>query len=274
MLEQTVTIETRRKTAARRAAIISAAQLGEVSTAELSRRFGVTDSTIRRDLRELASQGAISRTFGGMTLLGQPAELNVPAKARLHPVEKRAIGLAAAAHVDTGDTVILDAGTTVGRLAVALRYADDLTVITGSMNALLALHDAPGVEIIVIGGWLRHTNQGTLGSIAESMLSGMTADKVFLGAEGVHPLRGLSCPTPEQAALKTLMIANSARVFVLADASKLGVASFHHWAPLPPNVTLITDDVPAGFAAEFQCAAGRVIEIAEHVTEDDVDEAS
>lgn len=258
-----MTVETRRKTVARRAAIVAAARLGEVSTAELSRRFGVTDSTIRRDLRELAGQGMISRTFGGITLLGGGVELNVPAKARKHPDQKRAIGIAAVGYVEPGDIVILDAGTTVGRLASELRHAGKLTVVTGSMNALFALHDAADVDLIVIGGRLRHTNQGTLGAMAQRMLSSITADKVFLGAEGVHPTRGLSCPTPAQAALKTLMIEQASQVYLLADSSKLGVTSFHYWTPLPPDVTLITDAVPHEFGVAFQSEPGRIIKIAE-----------
>lgn len=233
--------DTRAKTAARRSAIREATLTGEVSTVALSERFGVTVSTIRRDLQHLAAQGRVARTYGG-TIARSTLELDTSHKARQHPTEKIAIARAAARYVSAGDVILIDAGTTTGQLAHAVREVPGLTVVTGGMNALLALHDAPEVDLIVIGGRLRHVNQGTVGSLAEYGLGFVSADRVFLGAEGLDPELGISCPTLEQATLKTKMIESAREVFVLADHSKIGRRPFNFWARLPKHAHLITDD--------------------------------
>jgi DeoR/GlpR family transcriptional regulator of sugar metabolism len=232
--------ETRAKTAKRRRGILQAALAGDVRTAELSERFGVTESTIRRDLASLAAEGRVARTYGGITVTRSTMELDTSHKARQHPDEKRAIAAAAAGYVRPGDVIIIDAGTTAGELAQAVREVPDLTVVTGGMNALLALHDAPAVELIVIGGRLRQVNQGMVGPIAEHGLSYVTPDGAFLGAEGLDPERGICCPTLEQATLKTRMIEQAREVFVLADHSKLGRRPFSFWAALPDQTHVIT----------------------------------
>lgn len=233
--------DTYARTAARRAAILEAAQSGEVSTAELAERFGVTMSTIRRDVARLAEEGRVSRTYGGITVPTSTLELDTSHKARQHPAEKRQIAQFAARHVRPGDVIIIDAGTTTGRLAQAVREVPELTVVTGGMNALLALHDAPGVDLIVIGGRLRHINQGMVGPLSEYGLGFVSANRVFLGAEGIDPELGISCPTLEQATLKSKMIESAREIYVLADHAKLGRRPFNFWARLPEHATIITD---------------------------------
>jgi DeoR family transcriptional regulator, fructose operon transcriptional repressor len=233
--------DTRAKTDARRAAILEAALAGEVRSAELADRFGVTVSTIRRDVQQLVAEGRVSRTYGGVAIPRTTLELDISHKARQHPSEKRQIASAAAGHVAQGDVIIIDAGTTTGQLAHAVREVPDLTVVTGGMNALLALHDAASVELIVIGGRLRHINQGMVGPLAEYGLGLVSADRVFLGAEGLDPDLGISCPTLEQATLKNRMIETARDVFVLVDHSKIGRRPFNFWAKLPEHAQLITD---------------------------------
>jgi DeoR family transcriptional regulator, fructose operon transcriptional repressor len=256
--------ETYARTAARRAAILDATQGGEVSTAELAERFGVTMSTIRRDVAHLAAEGRLSRTYGGVTTPTSTLELDTSHKARQYPVEKRQIAKAAAQRVLPGDVIIIDAGTTTGRLAQAVREVPELTVVTGGMNALLALHDAHAVDLIVIGGRLRHINQGTVGSFSEYGLSFISADRVFLGAEGLDPDLGISCPTLEQATLKSRMIESAREVFVLVDHSKLARRPFNFWARVPEHATVITD---AKADADVVSAMGRRWKI-EQVGED------
>lgn len=228
------------KTAVRRAAILEAAQAGEVSTAVLSARFGVTESTIRRDLAMLAESGKVARTYGGITMARSAMELDTSRKARHAPLEKQAIARAAAETVSSGDVIVIDAGTTAGQFAWVVRDIPGLTVVTCGMNALLALHDSDDVELIVMGGRLRHVNQGMVGPLAEQGLAYVSADRVYLGAEGLDPVSGISCPTLEQATLKTAMIDRAREVYVLADASKMGRRPFSFWTRLPEHVRIIT----------------------------------
>lgn len=233
--------ETYAKTAARRAAILELARGGEVSIADLAQRFGVTLSTIRRDVAQLAADGRASRTYGGVAVVSA-LELDTSHKARQHPAEKTEIARFAAEKVKPGDVVLLDAGTTTGRLASMLREVPELTVMTGGMNALLALHDAPGVDLIVIGGRLRHVNQGMVGPLAEHGLSHVYADSAFMGAEGLDSGLGIACPTLEQATLKRKMMESARDVYVLVDHSKLERRPFKFWAKVPDGSTVITDE--------------------------------
>lgn len=131
--------------------------------------------------------------------------------------------------------------TTVGALAGRLSTWSGITVITSGLTSLNALADSEGVELIVLGGTVRHVSLGLIGPIAESTLRGVTADAVFLGADGVTADRGLCETTAEQAALKRLMVEQADEVYVLADASKIGRTSGHWWTALDRPWTLVTD---------------------------------
>jgi len=125
---------------------------GSTNVNDLADRFGVSASTIRRDLAVLASSGRLVRTYGGALRSAHGREVSLNAKKRTHWPEKDIIGKIAAAMVKRGDILLLDAGTTVGRLAWHLRQCDGTTVVTNGMSALLELADTPGIDVILLGG--------------------------------------------------------------------------------------------------------------------------
>jgi DeoR/GlpR family transcriptional regulator of sugar metabolism len=242
---------------ARRQQICDLLRIGPVEVGELAARFEVTESTIRRDLAKLTDGGEIIRTYGG-ALAAAPGEQSVYERQLLFRAEKEAIAVAAAAYVRAGQLVLLDAGTTIGLLAERLSHRSGITVATTGLTALNALADAAGVELIALGGAVRHVSLGMIGPLAERALAGMTVDAAFLGADGVMAGRGMCEATAEQAALKQQMVAHSTDVFVLADHSKLGRASAHWWTRLDRRWTLVTDGGAteadlAPFHAEAQC---------------------
>ncbi len=249
----------RRGTARRRDDILREVLAGNGDIAELAARFGISVSTVRRDLQQLAGDGHVHRTYGGAVADGHTAERSLDEKESGNRAQKEAIALAAADRVADGDVILIDAGTTTGRLARALRSRSGLTVITNSTIALRHLADAEGVELIVLGGRVRRPNGAILGPEGEETLRRLTPDVVFLGADGLHARDGLSCPTLEQAHSKELMAERGREVFVLADASKLGLSPFPYHARQTVPWTLITDaGTPAGtvkeFAATLNCA--------------------
>jgi DeoR/GlpR family transcriptional regulator of sugar metabolism len=191
----------------------------------------------------LTEQGAIARTYGGAITTQHAPEQPLDERAAMAVAEKERIAAWAADRIAPGDTVILDAGTTTGRVARRLRAHADLTVITNGLTALTELHDADGVEVILLGGALRHVSQGFVGPLAELALSRLTADKVFLGADGLDARRGICEGSLTQTALKELMAERADEVYALADSSKLGEAPFTAWAPGPLRRpwTLVTD---------------------------------
>ncbi|MDT0267535.1 DeoR/GlpR family DNA-binding transcription regulator [Streptomyces sp. DSM 44915] len=228
----------------RRSAIVDLATFsGLASVEELSRRFGVTPSTIRRDLAKLTAEGRITRTYGGAAPAARHGHVESSLRQRLGEAHeaKRAIGRLAAAQVAPGDALLLDTGSTVGALADELTEAEDVTVTTVSLTVLDALADAEGVTLQCLGGRLRPASQGFVGPLAEAALERISADIVFLGTDGVSATGEICEADLVQTRLKELMIRRGGRVFVLAHGSKIGAAPFHAWLRVPVPWTLVTD---------------------------------
>jgi len=231
-----------RESQARRSEIVRLARSsGLASVEELSSQFGVTPSTIRRDLSQLTSQGLIARTYGGAIALHRQQESSLRQRAMEGFDAKRAIARWAAEQVLPGETILLDAGTTVGAMGDFLRDVPDLVVIAAGLTALEALADADDVRVECIGGTLRHLSQGFIGPLAEATLQRLTFDRAFLGADAVTADLGICEAELVQTRLKEIMIERADEVYVLAHADKLGRRPFHAWAPIPPGATLITD---------------------------------
>ena len=227
----------------RRQAILEMAWTdGRAGVGQLAQRFGVTESTIRRDLALLTSQGQLARTYGGAMAHGTALEASLGQRAREGFRQKQAIAGWAAAQIGPGETVLLDAGTTTGQLAHELRDRDQLTVVTTGLTVLEELADADGVDVLCLGGRLRHISQGLVGPLSEAALERVTADRAFVGADAVTVEHGICEANLEQTRLKEMMMTRADRVYVLADASKLGQRPFHAWARTPPSWTLVTDD--------------------------------
>lgn len=236
------------KTEKRRQTILGIVSGGDANVEAMSRHFGVSESTIRRDLAELALDGRIVRTYGGAALLhGQGNEPSLDERMHLRSGQKDAIARLAARQVQAGDSLILDAGTTTAALARRLAGRGQLHVVTNNISALPTLLREEGIELTVLGGSVRRLSMGTIGPLAELMLGRISVNKVFLGADGLAAGRGLCEATQEQAALKSRMLAQASEIYVLADASKLGYTGQQAWTPLERPWTLITD---AGASAE------------------------
>lgn len=224
----------------RRARLLEALELGEIDVDDLARRFGVSASTVRRDLQHLSGTKAVRRTYGGAILAAGPPETTLDQRLAIDGPQKQAIARAALALVSDGETLILDAGSTVtafGRLLLDRR----LRIITNNLALLPCLARAPGIDLVVLGGSLRATSMGTVGPLAIEALQRMTADRTVTSADGVVAGRGLCEASLDQVALKSAMMAQSQETIVLANAGKLGRAEQMAWAPLPRRWTLVTD---------------------------------
>jgi DeoR/GlpR family transcriptional regulator of sugar metabolism len=245
----------------RRERLLALVTQGNNRADALAAELGVTVSTIRRDLGRLVSEGRVVRTYGGAVTGLQPvSEPALAERARLNRAAKEAIGRLAATLVADDQTLLLDAGTTVARLAAALRGKSGLTVVTSGLSAAEELEPVPGVELYLLGGRVRRISHGLVGPLAEAALRRISADLVFLGADGLHPRRGICEATLEQTHLKELMASAADRVVVLADASKLGATPFEAWAPLETPWTLVTDSsAPPAVLEQFRSAGATVL---------------
>ncbi|HSZ40823.1 MAG TPA: DeoR/GlpR family DNA-binding transcription regulator [Trebonia sp.] len=229
---------------------------GLVNVEQLAESFDVTPSTIRRDLSLLTERGELARTYGGAIATYQGREPSLGERTLMAPTQKEHIARLAAGFVADGETLILDAGTTTGRLAHRLRGRERLTVITNGITTLTELAGAEDVNVICLGGDLRHISHGFVGPLAELSLARLTADRAFLGADGLDARFGICEASPVQTRLKELMMDHADHVYVLADSSKLGTAPFDAWAPIERAWTLITDSD----ATEEQLAPFRALD--------------
>jgi DeoR/GlpR family transcriptional regulator of sugar metabolism len=243
----------------RRNQLLAALDAGEIDVDDLARRFDVSASTVRRDLQRLSKDNAVRRTYGGAILTGHPAETTLDQRLAVNGAQKRAIATAAVNLIEDGETLILDAGSTVtafGKLLLQRR----LRIITNNLALLPFLARAPGIELFVLGGALRETSMSTGGPLASEALRRMSADRAIMSADGVVMGRGLCEADLDQVALKSLMMEQSRETIVLADASKLGRAHQVAWAPLPSCWTLVTDAEASGEQQRLLGQAGaRVI---------------
>jgi DeoR/GlpR family transcriptional regulator of sugar metabolism len=239
--------------------LLEAVQAGEVVVEDLAERFGVSASTIRRDLQQLATTKAVTRTYGGAVIAHASAEANLPEREGQNRPAKNAIARAAAGLLAPNDIIILDGGSTVAAFGSALAGGPH-HIITNNLPLVASLAGEPEIKLTVLGGAVRPGSMSTVGPLAEGALRLLTADKVFMSADGFVPGRGLCEAAIEQVSLKSLMMAQAAEVIVLMDASKLGRANQPAWAPLPGNWTLVTDSAATDEQCDQAEAAGaRVI---------------
>jgi DeoR/GlpR family transcriptional regulator of sugar metabolism len=221
---------------------------GRVEVLELARLLQVSEHTVRRDLLALQAQGVLQRTHGGAVSL-DTARLGLSSRAAVLPEAKAAVGRAAAALVEPGQTLVLDSGSTPLAMARALTVRP-LTVITSSLDVAAIFADDPQVQIALTGGTWQHENRALWGPAAVAMLAQCRADWAVPGACAIDATLGVSAPDEADAALKRAMIGCARRTMILGDHSKLGnVAAFHvaNWSQV--DTLLIDEAWPAGVAA-------------------------
>lgn len=224
---------------------------GQVIAKALSQELGLSEDTIRRDLRELAQEGLLQRVHGG-ALPASPAVANFARREEILVDEKVAIGRAAAQLIRDGQVVMLDGGTTAAQVARHLSPNLQATIVTHSASIALELFDHPSVEVILIGGRLFKHSIVSVGAAAIEAISHIRADLFFMGVTGIHPEAGLSTGDLEEAYVKRALCRQTAETFVLASQEKLGAASQYVITSLSDVTGLIVEqDVPDEILAPY-----------------------
>jgi DeoR/GlpR family transcriptional regulator of sugar metabolism len=229
---------------------------GQIVAKALSEELGISEDTVRRDLRELAAEGLLQRVHGG-ALPASAATGSLQVREQLAPEEKRALGRAGAALVQPGQVVILDGGTTSLQVVRHLPLQLRATVVTHSPAVAVALAARAEIEVLVLGGRLfRHSMVNVGASVVEAAAL-LRADLYLMGVTGVHAEAGLTTGDFEEAAVKRALHQRAAETVVLASSDKLGAASAFAVAPLRELAALV---VPPGTppAMRNQLRAGGV----------------
>ncbi|MEU5087267.1 DeoR/GlpR family DNA-binding transcription regulator [Streptomyces sp. NPDC021356] len=228
---------------------------GRVDVVSLAEEFQVTAETIRRDLKTLDRAGLLRRVHGGAIPAGRlDFEPDLTEREATAADEKDRIAKAALAELPAEGTLILDAGTTVARLAAALPLEADLTVVTHSLPIAARLADHPGLQLHLVGGRVRHRTRAAVDAWALRAYGEIRADVLFVAANGFSAEHGLTTPDLAEAAVKRAAIAAARRVVLLADSAKHGQEHFARFGGLSDVDLLITD---SGLSPEDAAAIER-----------------
>ena len=200
---------------------------GTVSVNELSRLLDVSSVTIRKDLGFLEEKKLLYRSHGGAILIDPYiANRHVLEKAKFFPEEKKRIGRKAVELLQPNDAIIIASGTTVLSFAQCIDPEAKLTVITSAMNVAMALLNCRDVEVIQLGGIVRHTSTSVVGDETERMLANFSCSKLFLGVDGIDLKYGLTTTNAMEASVNRAMIEAAQKTIVLTDSSKFGRRGF------------------------------------------------
>ena len=209
---------------------------------ELSEIFGVSESTIRRDLEELDEQGMVQRAHGGAVFVERAApEPPIIQRVVENEEEKRRIGRAAAELVQDGETVFVGSGTTTLEVARNLVDRDNLTVITNALNIANLFAGKSNITVIVVGGLLRHSELSMIGHITEQVLKELHADKVIMGMRAISVQDGLTNDYLPETMTDRAIINFSSEVILVADHTKFGKVSTALVAPVTVVHKIVTD---------------------------------
>jgi DeoR/GlpR family transcriptional regulator of sugar metabolism len=206
--------------AQRRQDILRAVRAGSTHVSELARSFGVSEMTVRRDLRALAREGKLERVRGGALKNGGEPPFEQIAVERFEAKDR--IGAVAAALVEDGQTVMIDIGTTTLQAAHHL-HGRAITVITSNLAVYEELIGDPAIELLLPGGIVRRNYRSLVGVLAEDSLRQLRADVLFLGTSGVDEQLGVWDTTMVEVPIKRAMIEAADRVALLADAEKFAM---------------------------------------------------
>lgn len=223
-----------------------------VTASNLATVLGVSEATVRRDLRALAADGHLELAYGGATLPRQ-ADTSFRAKAMQNIEAKRIVGRLAAKQVNDGDQVFIDSGTTCFEMTGGLRARSGVSVIVNSARLALEL-DTRNLEVILLGGQYRPDRMDTVGPLAMSALEQLRGYTAFIGADGLSMEFGLTASDIESAHLFRLAVRNARRTVLVVDRTKFQALSLCKIVDWDSVDTVVTDTAPPPAWGEFLSA--------------------
>ncbi|MGE5614522.1 MAG: DeoR/GlpR family DNA-binding transcription regulator [Bacillota bacterium] len=232
-----------------------------LETNKLASMFGVSPVTIRRDFEYLERMGLVTTIYGGAMVNRTLPDIEIDQpRQRIH--EKRLIAKVAAELIKPGETVLLDAGSTVKELAIELLSKSNITVITNSILALNVLAQGDkDISLIIMPGYFKKTTMCFLGAATLDYLDSVHVDYAFIGISGLSYEHGGTIPDPEEAYIKKKMSKAANCTVVLADHFKIGTSSLFTALSVKDMDMLITGKTENQQIQKIREAGVRVIEV-------------
>src|SRR5688572_13121885 len=216
---------------------------GSAKVLDLAKLFKVTEVTIRQDLEKLEKEGLVVREHGGAFMKDVPSQVKGFTLTHQENLDKKElIAKKCLEFIESGDTIILDSGSTTTEIAKKLRGMRQLTVITNALNIALMLGAEPGIEVIVTGGEFKPPTLSLTGQKAADFFKGLHVQKLFLATAGISLKSGLTYPSISDIVVKKAMIDAAETTYLVADSSKFGKSAFASLGALSLINYIITDD--------------------------------
>ena len=211
---------------------------GTVSVGILARDLGLSEVTIRGDLRILEEKGWINRKRGGAA----PAlHRDILERQRIFPERKNAIARAAADLVRDSDVIMIEAGTTTALIARYLAGKRDIHIVTNSTLVFSYARMYPNLQITMTGGEFRRTTESLVGPIALDTIGRLNVRLAFVGTDGFTLERGMTTHLMEGAEIVKAMKAHAETTVLTADSSKYGKTGFSNVLPLSAMNLILCD---------------------------------
>lgn len=216
---------------------------GSAKVSELSRIFKVTEVTIRQDLEKLEAEGLIVKEHGGAFLKNVAEQVrNISLVHQENLDKKERIAQKCLEFIESGDTIILDSGSTTTEIAKKLKGLKNLTVITNALNIALMLGTEPSIEVIMTGGEFKPPTLSLTGQKAADFFKGLNVQKLFLATAGISLKSGLTYPSISDLVVKKAMIDAAEITYLVADSTKIGKSALASLGALSLIDYIITDE--------------------------------
>lgn len=215
---------------------------GSAKVVDLARIFKVTEVTIRQDLEKLEKDGLVTKEHGGAYLKNVEDQVRTFSLGNQENIDKKELIAAKCLEfIESGDSIILDSGSTTTEIAKKLRGYKNLTVITNALNIALILGAEPGIELIVTGGEFKPPTLSLTGQKAADFFKGINVQKLFLATAGISLKSGLTYPSISDLVVKKAMIDAADTTYLVADSTKMGKSAFASLGALSLIDYIITD---------------------------------
>ena len=213
------------------------------SVADLSKRFFISETSIRRDQACLERSGLIRKTYGGAVIqAGDNDVIALDARTQIEREAKAIIARKAAEFIENGDVIFLDSSSTSGALAPFLCRYTNLSIITHGLRIACELADSPNLKVYSLGGLVMPHAFSTNGALTCRILGDIRANKCFISPKAVD--QNVYCGNEEEAAVRRMMMNQSKHVYLMCNLQKLNRQAAFRLCNLSEIETIIFDQQP------------------------------
>ena len=236
---------------------------GRVVVEELAEALGVTPQTIRRDLNHLCDEGQLTRVHGGAVLQSGVANTAYAARKNIAREAKAAIGRLCAAEIPDDASLFINIGTTTEAVAGALHSHRNLMAITNNLNVANILAANPDCGVVVTGGMLRRSDGGLVGETTLDTVQQFKADYAIIGVSAIDMDGSLLDFDYREVRVAKAIIANARKVFLVADAGKIGRSAPVRIGHMQDIDAIFTDQALPAPLAEICAREGVAVHISD-----------